>query len=595
MANTSIDLVGLDFNSLKDNLKTFLKNNTQFKDLDYEGSNMSVLLDLLAYNTYLNGFYTNMVASEMFLDTAQLRDSIVSHAKELNYTPRSFTSAKSTITVDITPTSNVTSIAIPKYTTFTSRVGSNTYTFSTNEAYVVTASNTGAYSLTTDVYEGQVITETFTLNASNTAQRYVLSNKTIDTSSVIMTVYEDSGTTTLSYSKATTLVGVKNTSTVFFIQAAENQQYEVLFGDNTFGRRPKDGAIAVVKYRAASGELPNGAATFAVDGPIDGHTDIEVATVSVAAGGAVAESNESIRFNAPRSFQAQDRAVTTSDYETLLKNNFSDIQAISVFGGEEHDPPQYGRVYISVDVADADGAPESRKSAYLDFIKARSPLTIDVEFINPDFAYLQINTTVNYNVNVTTKTTADIKTAVQAAISSYNTTNLADFKTTMYYSALCKAIDAADGSIIGNDTVVTLVKRINPALDTDQSITVSTLNELATETGLKLASTEAHYGHTLTSSTFIYQGSVCVLVDDTLGNVYIAAQQGTTIQVLKKVGTLNYTTGKLQLTTFRISSYAGSAIELKFKTLSKNISSSKNVILQIDVADVTVNVNGVKQ
>lgn len=595
MANTSIDLVGLDFASLKDNLKNFLKNNTQFKDLDYEGSNINVLLDVLAYNTYLNGFYTNMVASEMFLDTAQLRDSVVSHAKELNYVPRSFVASKANITVAITPSTSVKSVVVPRYTSFTSRVGSNTYTFSTDETYVVTTSSNGTFSVTTDVYEGIVTTDTFVVDQSNTAQRFVLSNPTVDTSSLYLVVYEDGGQNALTYTKADGLIGVTSASRVFFVQAAENQQYEIVFGDNVFGRKPKNGSYVTVKYRACSGELPNGALRFSPDGTIDSHANVSVQTVLSATGGSVAETVSSIRFNAPRSFQSQDRAVTVSDYETLLKNRFSDIQAISVYGGEDADPPQYGKVFISVDVANADGAPQSRKQAYLDFIQDKTPLTIGVEFVDPLFMYLNIATDVQYNVNLTNKSTTDIKTLVQAAISSYSLNSLEDFNVTMFYSALCKSIDAADTSILSNDTSVLMVKRVIPVLNTDDSFVINFNNALESETGLKLTQTEAHYGHTIVSSTFQYDNSTCVLVDDTLGNVFIAAEQGNTITVIKKVGTVDYTTGKLSVSQFNINDYAGNYISIKARPLSKNISTIKNTILAIDMTDVNVTVTGVKQ
>jgi len=595
MANTNIDLVGLDFSSLKNNLKSFLKNNTQFKDIDYDGANINVLLDVLAYNTYLNGFYTNMVASEMFLDSAQLRDSVISHAKELNYVPRSFNSAKAQITVDITPSSSVSSVVVPQYTSFTSRVGSNTYTFSTADAQVITTSNNGVFSMTVDVYEGLPTTETFVVNSANTKQRFVISNPTIDISSLNVTVYEDGGQTIIPYTVAENISGVTNTSAVYFVQGAENQQYEIIFGDNIFGRTPKDGSTAVIKYRATSGELSNGATVFVVDGPIDGHTNIVTTTKVSASGGAVSETIESVRYNAPRAFQAQDRAVTVNDYETLLTNKFSDIQSISVYGGEDQDPPQFGKVYISVDLFNAFGAPESRKNEFKSYIKDKTPLTIGVVFVNPVFMYVKVKSNVSYDINTTTKTTSDISTLVQGAISTYSITQLENFKKTLYYSALTKAIDAADTSIIGNDTTIDIAVRVVPQTNIEYGFVIETYNQLATEVGPRINVAETHYGHTLISTTFTYKGVQCLLVDDTLGNVYIAAQNGTYITPLLKVGTLDYTTGKLYIQHFNISNFDGNYIELYFTPKSKNIQGFKNVILAIDPANVTVSVTGVKK
>jgi hypothetical protein len=595
MANTSIDLVGLDFASLKSNLKNFLKTNTQFKDVDFEGSNINVLLDLLAYNTYLNGYYTNMVASEMFLDSAQLRDSIISHAKELNYLPRSFISSRAKITVDITPSSPVSSVAVPKFTSFTTRLGSSTYTFSTDETVVLTASNNGVFSLTTDVYEGSVVSDTFVVDNANTNQRFVLSNQTVDTSQIEVLVYEDSGSSLLTYTQSYGLLGVKNSSQVFFVQAAENSQYEILFGDGVFGRRPKSGSYVVAKYRATSGELPNGATKFAVDGPIDGHANVSVSTVTTAAGGSVAETVESIKFNAPRSFQTQDRAVTASDYETLLKTRFADIQTISVFGGEEADPPQFGKVFMSVDVADADGAPETRKQAYLEYIQTKTPLTINVDFVEPEFMYTRVYSSVLYNVNNTTKTYADIKSLIQAGISGYNLNSLSDFKSTLFISELSDAINNADTSIISNDTKIKLVRRLVIPTNTRTNVVTTFDNPLQTETGVKLKTDEIHYGHTITSTTFTINNIPCILVDDSLGKLFIATEDANAVDVLKEIGTVNYETGKVNINGFAVDSYVGNYIELRATPRTQNVSSKKNTILLIDDYDVEVNVAGIKR
>jgi hypothetical protein len=594
MANTTIDLVGLDFNTLKSNLKNFLKNNTQFKDIDYEGSNINVLLDVLAYNTYLNGFYTNMVASEMFLDSAQLRDSITSHAKELNYTPRSFNAAEATITVDIMPATTVQSVVVPQYTSFTTRAGSNTYTFSTNESFVLSASNNNVFKLTTKVYEGLITTESFVVNQANTKQRFVISNPTVDTASMMIVVYEDGGQTIDTYVKADNIVSIKNTSKVYFVQGAENQQYEILFGDNTFGQRPKDGSTIVVKYRATSGELPNGADVFVVDSAIDTHTNIDVVTVTPAAGGAIGESADSIKFNAPRSFQSQDRAITINDYKTLLTNRFSDIQAISVYGGEDANPPQYGKVFISVDVFNADGAPESRKKIYGDYIKQKTPLTIDVVFVDPQFMYIDVKTQVLYDVGSTTKATSDITTAVLAAISNYSLQTLEDYNVTMHYSALVEAIDKADVSIVSNDTQARIAVRIVPLTNTNYSFVIETHNELYAGLSLLQNQSEKHYGQALTSTSFKYQNADCILVDDGQGGVFIAAPKNNYIQPIVRVGNINYTTGKITVTSFNTTYFSGNYITLYFTPKSKNISSVKNTILEIAPSDVVVSVAGFK-
>lgn len=595
MASNNLEVVGLDFNDIKSNFKTFLQNNTQFKDLDFEGSNISVLMDLLSYNTYLNAFYTNMVASEMFLDSAQLKESVISHAKELNYLPRSFRSAKATITIDVTPTSSVETVVVPKHTTFTTRVGSNTYSFSTPEATVITTSNNGVYSTTVDIFEGDLTTETFVVNRANAQQKFTLSNATIDTTSIDVTVYEDNGTTSLSYVPTTSLFGVRSTSQVFFIQATSNQQYEIFFGDDVFGRRPKDGATVVVVYRSASGELPNGATTFINDASIDGHSDVDISVLAGAAGGTIAETIESIRFNAPRNYQTQDRAVTSSDYVALLKANFADIRAVSVYGGETVVPPKYGKVIVSVDTTSGDGASDARKIEYGRFLESRKPVTVDVEFVDPEFTDIRVRSSVFYNVNETAKTAKDIEILVRAAIGVYDQTYLRDYNKTLYYSSLVSAITAADPSILSNDTSLDVLRSFTPTINLAQNHTIDTGLVLATEAGLALEDAEAHYGHTIVSTPFTYLNTRSILVDDTLGNLFVAAYSITnTITITTPIGTVDYNKGIITIKELRVSAFEGSGIVLTIRTAAKDIAGLRNTILQINDNDTRVSVVGIR-
>lgn len=595
MANTSIDLVGLDFASLKDNLKTYLKSSTQFKDIDYTGSNINLLLDLLAYNTYLNGFYVNMVASEMFLDTAQLRDSVVSHAKELSYTPRSFVGAKATVQINIKPIATTTSVFVPARTSFTTRVGSNTYTFSTDESVVTTTSNNGVFALTAPIYEGSLVSESFVLNYSNSTQRFIISNPTVDVTSINATIYEDGGQSIFSYKQASSITSVTSASLIYFVQSAENQQYELKFGDDVFGRKPKDGATVSVNYRACSGQLPNGASVFVVDGPIDGHANVIVTTLTSAIQGATSESIESIRYNAPRNFQVQDRAVTAADYETLLKSRFPDIQAISVYGGEEASPPEYGTVLISVDVNNADGASVSAKQLFKDYISTKTPLTIAVRFVDPEFMYVHVDSVISYNIDTTTKTSKDIESLASAAISSYSYNNLEDFKTTLVYSNLTKQIDAADTSIIGNETRLRAQKNIIPTTGAPFSSVLDFQNPLVVNEGLYVNSKTARYGYTITSSSFMFANLVCSLADDGVGNIVVITKANRDINLLQQIGTINYETGKVVINNLQVQAYTGNAIKIKALLRAQNIQAVRNVILKIDPTDVITRVNGIKQ
>jgi hypothetical protein len=598
-SSTNINLIGLDFETLKSNLKNYLKNNSSFKDYNFEGSNMSVLIDLLSYNTYLNSFYTNMVASEMFLDSAQLRDSIVSHAKELNYLPRSYTSARATVDIAITPSQSVSSVLIPRGTSFTSRVGSSIFSFVTNENIVINTPDDDATYRAKDVllYEGSYVTDTFVFSAEQTNQRFVLSNPTIDISSISVTVVEDSGSSILSYSKASSLFGVTNKSTIYFIQPAENQQYEIVFGDDIFGRKPKNNSALVVQYRISSGELPNGASTFVADGAIDGHDNISVTTVSAAASGSVVESIESIRYNAPRAVATQERAVTANDYKTLLRVQFPEIQAINVYGGEDQDPPQYGKVFIAVDIQGADGLPDKNRSVYNDFIKTKTPLTITPVFVNPDFMYVQVYTLVRYNVNVTQKTPEEIQTNVQAAINDFNITNINDFESTLRYSHLCKAIDEADTSIVGNETTIKAVKILSaPTLDfgTIANYTINFDIPLSTEYYTTGDTYSSFAEHTFDSSPFTYNGKTCY-IKDSVGLLNIVTKIGNSTVVVKNIGSINYDTGVATITNFNPQNAPGGLIKFYAVTRNKDIFCRKNILLTIAEQDISIDVERVRE
>jgi len=588
MANSSINLIDLDFNSLKSSLKSYLSSQTKFQDYNFDGSNISVLLDVLAYNTYLNTFYMNMVASEMFLDTAQLRDSIVSHAKELNYVPRSFRSAQANVNISITPSTNVTSVVIPAKTGFTSRIGSNTFNFVTKESIPITSSNSGVfYANSTTLFEGSYVTDTFVKNSAITNQRFLLNNPTTDTTSVEISVSENSGANVFTYTQAFSLFGITSNTNIFFIQPAENEQYEVVFGDDISGRSPRNGAIIDISYRVCNGELPNGADTFVNNSSIDGHSNVSITLNSEAVNGSISESNTSIKFNAPRSFQAQERAVTESDYETLLTREFPEIQAISVFGGEKQDPPQYGKVFISIDITNSDGIPDIKKAIYNEYLRDKVPLGIITEILNPDFIYLNVTSTVNYNYNITTLSENQLSTKVLTAITNYNDAYLNNFNADFRYSNFVYSIDSSDPSIINNDTEVYPYYLLTLDTDTSTSFSFSFDSEI-------LITTPSDSVHPITadrgvfSTSFIKDGLTCQLEDDGLGNIRIVRLTSNSNFEVVKIGTIDYTTGDVKINNLSVESFNGSGIKLYVKLTSRDYSSTLKNILKIKPEDISV-------
>ena len=625
MANSSIVLTQLDFDSYKDSLKTFLKSQDRFKDYDFDGSNLSVLLDVLSYNTYQNAFYLNMISNEMFLDSAKLRDSVISHAKELNYLPRSFRSSSAVIKLVITSSDAAKrSIVIPKGTSFTSRVDDFTYNFSTTENYVITnrtpsGSNFVYESEAIRVYEGNYLSDTYTVNYDRPLN-YKISNKRVDLESLLVTVFEDNGTTVQTYKRATSLFGHDGNSKVFFLQPGIGDAYEVVFGDGVVGRKPKNNSVCIIEYRTCNGELPNGAFKFINTARIDNEPNVVIETITAATDGAVAEDLNSIKYNAPRAFTTQERAVTSEDYENLLKANFPEINAVVAYGGEDANPPQYGRIFLSIDLDEVDGLPKIKEAEYKRFLRSRSSVAIEPLFVSPDYTYLYVNTNIKYNINLTGLNPEDIRTNVIDSILNHASTNLNNFGRTLRYSRFIRDIDAAETSIISNETEVELVKYLTPVLSTTvtstptstsgslvslatsgvvssgQNVTIDFKNALRNDVPGKGAEHLIGDIHIVSSSTFTYNGLAnCRLEDNGDGIMRIINTSGTQHRTILDIGTVDYDTGIVRINNFNITNYTGTSLKIYAKPRTLDITSSQNVILNILENDVDVTIEQIRE
>lgn len=596
-ANSSIALTQLDFDSIKTSLKTYLSEQDEFKDYDFEGSNLSVLVDILAYNTYQNAFYLNMVGNEMFLDSAKLRDSVISHAKELNYLPRSFTSSKADLRLTITPTDvNKNSIVVPKGTGFISRVDDYSFTFTTTENLVITNKVNGSFvSDTITVYEGNYLSDTYAVNYANPLV-FKINNKNVDISSVAVTVLEDNGSVNLEYSRATSLFGYDENSTVFFLQPGIGDLYEVVFGDGVVGRKPKNNAIVIIEYRTSNGELPNGAFRFINSGRIDNEANVAITTVKAAADGAVAEDLNSIKFNAPRAFTTQERAITAEDYENLLKASFPEINAVTAYGGEDANPPQYGRIFVSIDLTDVDGLPKIKEDQYRRFLRSRSTVAMEPLFVTPDYTYLKVDSTVRYNINRTGLNPEDIRTYVIDSILNYASTNLNSFAKTFRYSKLVQAVDATDASVVSNETDIVLVKYLSPALNTPLNLTVDFKNPLTQEIPLLGDEHPIIDVHGITSTPFTYAGiQNCVLEDNGDGLVRIVTPVGANHKKIVDIGTVDYDTGIVRLNNFNIQNFSGTSFKIYAEPRSRDITAIQNVILNIIEPDVNITIEQIRE
>ena len=593
-ANSSIILTNLDFDTIKNTFKSYLKAQDRFNDYDFEGSNMNVLLDIMSYNTFHNAFYLNMVGNEMFLDSAQLRDSVVSHAKELNYVPQSFRSATANVDI-IVRSSNLTnrSLVINKGTTFTSRLLDKNFTFTVGENIVLDQYTTDNLNnqlvfegKNITLYEGYYVNDTYAYSY-DTPNRLLITNKNVDIASLSVVVIEDSGATTHVYSRANSLFDLDGTSKVFFVQGAESDSYEIVFGDGVTGRKPKNNSIVTIEYRISNGELPNGCNRFTPDTTIQGETDITVLVNTTAGGGSVYESTDSIKFNAPRHFTAQERAITTEDYETLLKINFPEVNTVTAYGGENLNPPQFGKVYVSVDLKDVDRLPDIKKTEYYNFLKPRSPVSIDPVFVDPEYTYIGINSTVRYNVNVTRLTNDDIKTIVATSILNYAQSNLNNFNRVFRYSKLVQAIDTSQISIISNETDISVIKIVTPELnkyltfDVDYKIPLDIEHHILDNTN-----------YCVRTSIIIYKGIKAHIRDD--GNGVLNVVSDITGSIIEPVGTINYDAGLLQFSNLKLDSFFGNGIKINATPRYKDISTINNVILNIIEDDLSINIEPVR-
>jgi hypothetical protein len=608
-ANSSVVLTSLDFDSLKQNFKTYLATQSVFKDYDYNGSNINVLLDVMAYNSYLNSFYLNMVASEMFMDSAQKYDSVVSHAKELNYTPRSARSSVADITLTLTADSSG-QIQIPKGTRFSGTNSNGIFTFTTNElSSHISVSNSYTVS-NLMIYEGKYFTDSYVVNYNIESQKFLLTNKNVDVDSLEVTVYENNGANTTIFARAQNLYGLNDTSSVYFLQAAQNNLYEVVFGDGLFGRVPLNGATVSVNYRVSSGIVTDGITSFTLVDDLSNSNPktIRPSTIVVnssSAGGANQESIESVKFSAPRYFATQQRAVASDDYSSLVLNNFGGvISDVNVYGGETIEPKKYGRVIIVVKPANGTIAPDYIKSQIASYLKDFIALPNRVEIVDPDYLYVSVISYVQYDPKQTTKSISEIQAAVLNSITNYSMNNLEYFGNDLRFSRLSTDIDNADSSITSNQTDLRAVKRLSPKLNYATSYKLDMNNVIYYEGGtldtgiphteLYISNFDTHVEHaSVISDKFTWVDSagteypLSYIADDGAGNIKIYSTVQLNIQAIANIGSVDYTNGLIQINNLT-TSYYPNYINLYVRTRDSDIYAKNDKIILIDPTDVSI-------
>jgi len=579
-----LEITDLDFDTVKDNFKTFLSQQTQFTDYNFEGSGMSVLMDLLAYNTHYLAFHANMLANEMFIDTALTRASAVSHAKALGYLPSSTKSSNAYVDVTVTgvPTTQAT-LVMDAGTIFTTSVNDVSYQFVTIGDHTTTNPDGNCVFSDVRIYEGTRVRYTYTVDSSNLEQQFIIPSATVDTGTIIVSVQTSSSDiTTEVYTLNTDYATLSSTSTKYFLQEVEDGRYEVYFGDGVSGKTPSDGNIIILDYVVTNGSIADGASTFTAASTIGGYSNVTTLATASASGGGDAESVDSIKFNAPLKYAAQGRAVTPDDYKAIVPTVYPNIKSIQCWGGEDNDPPIYGRVYIAINPNTGTSLTTTTKNSIINSLKNYNVASIVPVIVDPEILYLVLGVTVKYNSTLTEKTKSDIKALVETTVSSFNTNNLQKFDSVFRHSKFLKDVDNTDDSILSSTSTMKLKRIITPTLQAATKYTIS-YNNAAYHPALAWAQTVVE------STGFYLSGNTNeqFIDDDGSGNVRTFYLLGGTTKTITNAtaGTINYTTGEVVLTSFNITSTSNSdsTVDVTIKPDSNDVVPVRNQVIEIDI------------
>ena len=479
-ANTTLTVTDLDFDSIKNNLKIFLRSQTRFQDFDFEGSGMSVLLDLLAYNTHYNAYYLNMIANEMFLDTSKLRQSTVSHAKLINYVPESSHGAETKLNIRVTPSVNedqgVSTLTLDKYTkVFGGSLDGVNYPFVVSDSYTVDKDANSFLFSNVTIKQGEVVTRQFLMDSTNTKRRFEIPSASVDLNTVIVTVQESSSNTdTFVYNIAEDLTEITRDSKVYFIEENEDGNYRVYFGDDVIGKKPTNGNIINITYIDSVGSIANKINVFTVSANVGSFNDnVRVSSTGATYSGTEKETIEQVKYHAPYFYTAQNRAVTIYDYETLITKDYPNIDSVAVWGGEDNVPVVYGKVFLSLKTKEnfflSNLEKENIKNS---LIENRNVLTVLPEIVDPSYTYIFVRGSVYYDPTLTQYTSAQIRSFVVASIEDYKIDYLGKFRSGFQKSVIQQYIQDSEKYITGYDIKVILQKRIPITLSQTKSYTI---------------------------------------------------------------------------------------------------------------------------
>jgi hypothetical protein len=582
--NKRIQVSELDFDAIKSNLKTFLQGQTEFQDYDFEGSGLSVLLDVLAYNTHYNGIYTNLAVNECFLDSASKRASVVSLAKMLGYMPRSASSATATVTATVTsPTSSPSTVTLPAMQPFTTSIDNVSYTFY-NRSAITTALISGAYTFT-----GLVLTEGTPLQYKYTMApgvRFIIPNANADLNTLTVSVQQSASSDLYEvYTRADTITEITELSTIYFVKEIDDGLYEISFGNDNLGIALSNGNVVTLDYMVSSLEEPNTASSFTYGGVTLAGSSLSVTATAAASGGASSESIDEIKFNAPKYYAAQNRAVTPDDYKAIILKNFPEAQTISVWGGEDNNPPIYGKTYICIKPKEANKLTNLQKEFITNnILESRNIVSITPEIVDPEFFNIKVTSFVYYNPRATTKTAAQIETLVKESIMRYNDDDLERFDSVLRYSKLTKIIDETDPAITNNITRIMIRHPHEVKYNIASQYVLDLINPISQDGG-KQGEVFASTGFYIPNSNELH-----FLDDDANGNIrlYYTNTNFEKVIVTPNIGTINYETGSIVVRSLTIRAIDGAFFEWQVKPESYDVVSALNQIVQIDPTLLTV-------
>lgn len=594
---TNLKIDGVNFQQIRDNFKNYLKNQEQFKDYNFDASGLSTLLDILTFNTYYNSFYVNMVATESNLNTAQRRNSIVNLAGTMNYVPRSNTAAKIKGTLKLTVVGSPSSVTLPQYTRFDSVYEGVTYSFLTQEPLTFTSGT--SYTLSNvELIQGRYVQERYTVNRDDGTQRFLINNAKVDTASLLVRVQTSSTIGTLRvFENPTNLIEVRNDTRAYFLKEVEDGKYEVTFGDNVLGVRLDNDNIVILDYIITEGAAANQIREMSLASSVTNVQDAAFTASDVALGGEDRETPERIKFAAPKFYAAQNRAVTVEDYRAILLNA-PNVGSVAVWGGEDNDPPFYGKVFIAVKPTVGEQLTTTEKDSIIrTILKSKKILTVQNEIVDPEFIFISLVADVKYDPEQTVSTQASVKSKILDTIKLYNDTDINQFSKYLRYSKLSRLIDTCERSILSSELALSMYKEVDLQLGQSSRYVINFSNSIAKTTVGRLSSFAYGQGGAINSDAFTFQGFPNCFLEDNNGIIRVFRRVEQNIfGVSQNVGTVDYDTGQIILNNFNPTAIAAGGVTLKlFATPSGNdILPLRGQIVSIRDADITVNLTNDK-